>query len=332
MVSIWVTRSCNMKCKYCYEGAEKNQHSMSIDVANLALKFIANEIKRTNDIAYPVVFHGGEPLLNFQIIKYIIDNLSELFPNRMSFRMTTNGLLLKDEMGAYLAEHMSALTVSLDGKQYTNDMNRVDKVGNSTFLTVLGNAKSFKELYSDLKIRMTVTSATCSFLAENIRYLLDEGFCLISAEVDFEDSGWNKEYLNILEEQCIEVKRELEKCDDAIVGLPIGRDVKCLAPCPGGQESFHIDTDGRIYPCLLAVGNDEFCIGDVVDGINGEKVKRLVGNMSGRIDVCVGCSGADSCINQRCKIINRIIMGGYDSPIPLFCELHRKNLLFDIHK
>ncbi len=329
MFTIWVTRACNMNCGYCYEGSKKQNNYMKEDTAEAVVNWMIKTAASMEKEFYHVRFHGGEPLLNMEIIKYIIDRLDNQKAFRFIYEITTNAYCLREEDAEYLAGHMSSVSVSLDGNKKTNDRNRLNFLGESTFENVLHNAGILKEKFEYLLIRMTVGAKTGKYLAENVHFLLQEGFVYIDAEVDVFDSEWTVEEVNKLENECRILRQELGGTGllDS-VGLPIGYKVLNKPACSGGAESLHVDTDGRVYPCIMAVGEADMYIGNVFTGILEERQKQIKQISEKELSVCAGCGGYDSCDNVRCRIINRAVMGDCGSPIPLVCELHRRNLKY----
>lgn len=329
MFTIWVTTSCNMKCRYCYEGMEKENRYMTGRTADQVIAWIIKTADSNKKLIYPVRFHGGEPLLNFSIIKYIIEQLAQKSSFKFSYHITTNGYCLNKEIIEYLSRQMDVITISIDGNKRTNDRNRLSIHGESTFNMVLHNAKILNAKFKDLEIRMTVDTESCKYLSENILFLLDEGFMLVNAETDFTDKGWTIEAVDILESECrkiIQMRAQDDRLKNA--GLPIGYTPSNMAECTGGIDGFSIDPEGNIYPCIMTVGDLEMCIGNVVDGIKEEWQCCLREIMTLNMPVCEGCEGYLSCANVRCRLVNKEVMGDYLSPIPLLCELHRRNLEF----
>ncbi len=329
MFTIWVTTACNMKCRYCYEGIEKENKYMTSEMADQVINWIIKTADSNKKIIYLVRFHGGEPLLSFAIIKYIIEGLEQKSSHKFSYHITTNGYYLNEEIIEYLSQHMDVITVSIDGNKRTNDLNRLSIQGESTFDMVLHNAKLLNAEFSNLEIRMTVDIESCKYLSENILFLLNEGFTLINAEMDFTNQGWTVEAVDIVESECRKIK-QMRLQDDRLknIGLPIGYSASNMAECTGGIDGFSIDPEGNIYPCIMTVGDLEMCVGNVVSGIR-EDWKCYLRDISAlEMPACEGCGGYKSCSNVRCRLVNKKVMGDYLSPIPLLCELHRRNLEF----
>lgn len=329
MFTIWVTKACNMRCKYCYEGSEKEYEFMTAQTAEAVIDWILKTISPLKRKIFVVRFHGGEPLLNIGIIKFIIEKLNKTEGMCFVFQITTNAYCLEQEVLEYVTEHMSGISVSLDGNKTINDINRLNILGESTFAVVLKNAKAMQKKYLGLQIRMTVDSITCEELSKNVLYLVGEGFLSIDAEIDFFDEGWTKEKVDFLERECLIVYRKLSKLKvKTNISLPIGFKPFKKSCCMGGINEFNIDPTGRIYPCSYAVGDEELCIGNVSAGICMHRQGKLREINMMEMKSCVGCGGYESCVNVRCRIVNKKIMGDYLKPIPLICELHRRNAKF----
>lgn len=147
-----VTDVCNLRCRYCvYSGKypQRRSHSsrkMSRRVAEKAMNFF---FEKSAYVAEPHIgFFGGEPLTNFDLIRYCVEYTETRQPGRYSFSLTTNGTLLSDQKCDYLVEHDFLLRISLDGPQELHDRLRVDRLGHGTWHTVMENLERFHNRYS----------------------------------------------------------------------------------------------------------------------------------------------------------------------------------------
>ena len=116
LFNVWVTTACNLKCKYCYEGNHANGIQMSEETAMQVLNYMHRKIEGIS--GYIVVnYHGGEPLLNYEIVHFMTEALKERFPNKkILFGITTNAILLDKEKMEYLSENFFYnLSISIDG-------------------------------------------------------------------------------------------------------------------------------------------------------------------------------------------------------------------------
>ena len=160
LIGIWVTTGCNLKCKYCYEGTEKKSENMTKEVADKTIKFIKATYDKKSLEPLVVEFHGGEPLLNYPIIQYLILEIEKIFPEAL-FGITTNGLLLTTERIKYLSEKMNyGFSLSIDGDRDINDQNRIDYHGNGTYKAIMKIVPELLRYRHDIRARMTYTPET----------------------------------------------------------------------------------------------------------------------------------------------------------------------------
>lgn len=156
--AIWVTTKCNMRCSYCYEGNDKDSHFMDKKTADETIKFVIEKINKSDMTI--IDFHGGEPLLNFPAIKYIVDKLhNEYRDYKFSFGITTNGTICTPEILEFLSHNFGySLTVSLDGTKKAHEANRKLSNGRGTYYEALRTAMALltDKQRCDVRIRMTV--------------------------------------------------------------------------------------------------------------------------------------------------------------------------------
>ena len=156
-----VTEDCNMRCRYCvFSGNYKGMRThapkyMNFDVAKRAINYyFSHSLPQVNEVIETTIgFYGGEPLLNFNLIKKCVEYVKELTKKgnnrRMIYSMTTNGTLLNDEIIDFIAQNSFSLIISLDGPKSRHDANRIFKNGSGTFDTVIANIQKIKSKYPD---------------------------------------------------------------------------------------------------------------------------------------------------------------------------------------
>lgn len=326
--TFWVTTNCNMNCKYCYEGSEKSKQEMSLETIEDAIKYTVNHFKKlNNDKTLIVVMHGGEPLLQFEKIRSIINGFKEcLNDSELKFAITTNGTLIDEEIERYLCDEFYSISLSIDGDKLSHDYNRIFNNGKGTYDSIIKNCCGMLEKRPDTRARMTINTDTVPKLYSNIKHLVELGFKLIAPVLDTYDNRWNLELMDVLYNQLEKVAvllKELKKDNkDILIGLvdEITHKRKNTI-CNGGINSINIDPDGLIYPCTYTVGNKNFIIGNVKNGILKEKLTQIaeLGNVLNK--VCEGCERYDYCIGTRCKLINKLCTGNYHVPSPILCSL-----------
>lgn len=320
--TIFVTTKCNLDCTYCYE---KNFYKadMSINVAQNTVAFIKDRIKECDLTDIVVRFHGGEPLVRFDIIKLIMEGL-EHTPCRVSFSMTTNATLITKEMIPELVK-INSLSISIDGNEEEHDRNRVTMDGKGTYSKVCESIVLLLKYIPKLSARMTITPDTYMKVYDNFKSIADLGLKKIDADLDFTSDRWTNEmiaeYLEELKKitKYIRFKKKLGiSIDSSLIGSAAIKTKNTV--CDGGISSFSITPDGKIYPCIAVAFNEDFLLGTVDIGITNnfvlKKIKEVGSEMS---EHCEGCARYDYCIATRCKIINYTYTGDYNLPKPIMC-------------
>lgn len=308
LFNIWVTQDCNLSCKYCYE-KKKRKRYMSLEEADTVIAFI---LKYQTDKTNQVNFHGGEPLLNWNVIEYIVKqiNHSPLKKGRFRFSFTTNGILLTDEVLYFVKGNDVLISVSIDGKPKTHNKNRVDRTGKDTYYMVEKCLRRLDKSRMNYEIRMTYNAETISELACNAIFLLENFNCsCLRWAPDYFDCGWNEEKVQIFIKQYRSImeyqKRIRKELAEKIAVFNIDNFNK-LGRCCGGITEMNIDTGGGLYPCTFACGKEAFLIGNTKDGPNIERIKKVHGTMQKSYLRCEICPNKDYCMGNRCKMINYI--------------------------
>lgn len=324
--TIFLTRNCNLKCNYCYVGT-KEKLNMSIETANKIIDFISDRSKNVEylrDNTVRVVLHGGEPLLNYEVLKYIIENLERVVEHDFIFDMTTNGTILNDDVLSTLKK-IHNVSVSIDGGSEVHDLNRVLTNGHGTFNIVKKNIEKMKSEGIKIRARGTYTSDTCKYLYDSIDNICDLDVEYIVMHPDISDKNWNSKDFEEIFSQIKKIKNDnyiKNRCenisiiDNSDFGYKKGS-------CFGGIADFGIDYNGNIYPCTMAVGHEEFLIGNVYDDSLNEQKIDFLSRLNINNDVCEGCSRMEYCNGNRCKIINKIDTGDFFTPNGIRCELER---------
>lgn len=321
--TIFVTEKCNLKCKYCYEGNEKINKDMTFDIADKTIQFINHKVKEMNDNKpLNIILHGGEPLLNFKLIKYIHTSILETITDReIIFDMTTNGTLMNNEIIGFIKDHIDNISVSIDGNQESHDLNRIFSDGSGSYKKIILNAKLLLDNNINVRARMTYNSKSVDKLCESVYSIADCGFTEIVPVIDYYDNNWNKRHIDILNEQISKIidKKSLYPNNNiSLIELNVLNTKR--GQCFGGVVSYAIDVSGNIYPCTLSASNKDFIIGNVKNlQLYKEKVDKLCKINSADNSSCLGCNRYEFCEGTRCKIINKQITGNYDVPPPIVC-------------
>lgn len=281
-----VSHDCNLRCTYCFASQgdyDGSREVMDFETGKKALDFlVARSGNRRN---LEVDFFGGEPLMNWEVVKALTlygEELNRTKNKNLRFTLTTNGLGLNDEVNAFLNEHMKNVVLSVDGRRNVNDRMRPAANGRGSFDLIVPKIKRFIESRGDKEyyIRGTFTANNLDF-GEDAKEFHRLGFEKISLEpvvTDPEKSyALRDEHLpQILEEyeRFAEDYVEIRKRDKNFLFFHYLIDLDggpCLAKrsigCGAGVEYICVTPKGEIYPCHQFVGETDFLIGSLDEGI-----------------------------------------------------------------
>jgi len=340
---IHAAHDCNLRCAYCFAG-KGGYHGarglMPLETGLAAVDFlIANSGNRRN---LEIDFFGGEPLMNFDVVKQITFYCKEQEQARgkkFRFTLTTNGVLLDDESIDFINEHMDNVVLSLDGRKDVNDRMRGFANGRGSYDVVL---PKFQRLVSerghrDYYIRGTYTRGNMDF-AEDVKHLAALEFKYISVEpaASPETEAYALK-LTDADALCGEYERLARYIlETAQVGDPVeffhfkidlegGPCVrKRVSGCGAGSEYFAVAPDGGLYPCHQFAGMGDFKVGDVFGGLNGSPLlKKFAETNLYSIEKCADCWARYYC-GGGCAANAHNISGDIGVPYELGCVLHRK--------
>lgn len=279
-----IAHDCNLKCKYCFAsqgdfGGVKCH--MSFEVGKKALDYLVeNSGSRKN---LEVDFFGGEPLMNFEVVKKLVEygnNIAEKNGKLFRFTITTNGVLLDDNVIKYINDNMHNVVLSLDGRKEVNDNMRMTLNDKGSYDVIV---PKFQKLIKDRKdkyyyVRGTFTRQNMDFSKDVLHYK-DLGFNITSMEPVVGDES-NPYALR--EKDLPKILEEYEKLAIDYVKMRVNNDpfrffhfmvdltqgpcvIKRMTGCGAGNEYLAITPEGDIYPCHQFVGQEEFKMGNVLD-------------------------------------------------------------------
>lgn len=280
-----VAHDCNLKCKYCFAaqgdfGGEKEV--MSFEVGKAAIDYLtANSGSRKN---LEIDFFGGEPLMNFEVVKQLVDygrSVEKDYNKNIRFTITTNGVLLNDEIIDYINENMHNVVLSLDGRKEVNDNMRPTLNDKGSYDITLPRFKKLVEKRAKDKyyyIRGTFTRDNLDF-SKDVMHFADLGFKLTSVEPVVGDES-NPYALR--EEDLPKIFEEYEKFAVEYADRQLQGDgfkffhfmidlnqgpcvIKRITGCGAGNEYLSVTPNGDIYPCHQFVGNEEFKMANIFD-------------------------------------------------------------------
>ncbi len=288
-----IAHDCNLGCKYCFaeEGEYHGRRAlMSFEVGKKALDFlIANSGNRRN---LEVDFFGGEPLMNWEVVKQLVEygrSKEEANNKRFRFTITTNGMLLSDEIMDFCNREMSNVVLSLDGRKEVNDFMRPTRNGRGSSYDIIvpkfqrfARSRAGKDYY----VRGTFTRNNLDF-SEDVKHFADLGFDRMSIEpvVAAPDEPYSireEDLPKILEEYdklAVEyIKRKKEGRGFTFFHFMIDLNqgpcvAKRLSGCGSGTEYLAVTPWGDFYPCHQFVGREEFLMGNVDTGITRTDIR-----------------------------------------------------------
>ncbi|RDC48710.1 radical SAM protein [Acinetobacter sp. RIT592] len=324
--TIFLTRDCNLRCNYCYEGT-KEKLNMSFETADKVINFIDERVKNNENLknkTVKIVLHGGEPLLNQGVLKYIVEKLESIDEYDIVFDMTTNGTILNSDILTTLKK-IHNISVSIDGGHKVHDFNRVLKNGQGTFNIVKKNIEKMKSEGIKIRARGTYNSHTCSYLYDSVNNISHLGVECIVMLPDISDENWCNESFDTIFSQIKKIfgDDELKNRCEYISPIEIYDFGHQKGSCFGGMTEFAIDYNGDLYPCTMSVAHEEFLIGSLwTNYLNEEKIEQLL-RLNRDNDICNGCSRIKYCTGNRCKILNKLDTGNFFVPNGVRCELEK---------
>lgn len=340
-----IAHDCNLACQYCFaeEGEYHGRRAlMSFEVGKKALDFlVANSGNRVN---LEVDFFGGEPLMNWQVVKDLVAYGRSLEgPNNKKFRftLTTNGILLNDEIMEFANKEMANVVLSIDGRKEVNDKMRPFRGGQGSYELIVPKFQKVAESREQMNyyVRGTFTHNNLDF-SEDVGQLADLGFKQISVEpVVAKPEDWYA----IKEEDLPKLKEEYDKLAlDLLQRRKDGKPVnffhfmidleggpcvaKRLSGCGSGTEYLAVTPWGDFYPCHQFVGQEDFLMGNVDEGIIRTDIHdEFKGCNVYAKDKCKKCFAKFYC-SGGCAANAYNFHGNINGTYDIGCELQRKRV------
>jgi len=340
-----VAHTCNLNCSYCFasQGRYSGERAvMSFETGKQALDFlIANSGERHN---LEVDFFGGEPLMNFDVVKQLVAyarSVEKEAGKNFRFTLTTNGMLIDDDVIDFANKEMSNVVLSLDGRKQVHDRYRVDYAGKGSWERIvpkfqkLVQARGGKNYY----MRGTFTHANPDFL-EDIKVMLDLGFDELSMEpvvcAPSDPSALNESDLEIVKKQYEELAELMQKRRSEgrpftfyhyMIDLSGGPCIyKRISGCGSGTEYMAVTPWGDLYPCHQFVGDEKFRLGNIWDGVTNHKMQEGLKacNVYARAE-CADCWAKLYC-SGGCAANAYHATGSIRGVYKSGCELFRKRM------
>ncbi|ABX41257.1 Radical SAM domain protein [Lachnoclostridium phytofermentans ISDg] len=340
-----IAHDCNLACRYCFaeEGEYHGRRAlMSYEVGKQALDFlIANSGSRKN---LEVDFFGGEPLMNFQVVKDLVAygrSQEEIHNKKFRFTLTTNGVLLNDDIIEFANKEMSNVVLSIDGRREVNDTMRPFRNGKGSYDLIIPKFKKFADSRNQTNyyVRGTFTHNNLDF-SEDVKHLAELGFEQISVEPvvaqDGETYAITVEDLPILMEEYDKLAKYIIERRKAghwfnffhfMIDLSGGPCVaKRLSGCGSGTEYLAVTPWGDLYPCHQFVGEEEYLMGTVFDGVKATDIREEFKscNVYSK-EKCKNCFAKFYC-SGGCSANSFKFHGNINDTYDIGCELQRKRV------
>ena len=340
-----IAHDCNLACQYCFaeEGEYHGRRAlMSFEVGKKALDFlVANSGSRVN---LEVDFFGGEPLMNWQVVKDLVAygrSLEEPYNKKFRFTLTTNGVLLNDEVLEFANKEMANIVLSIDGRKEVHDKMRPFRGGQGSYELIVPKFQKVAESreQTDYYVRGTFTHHNLDF-SKDVLHLADLGFKQISVEpvvappdedyaITREDIPFLLEEYDRLAKEMIARRKNGQKFNffHFMIDLQGGPCVaKRLSGCGSGTEYLAVTPWGDFYPCHQFVGQEKFLMGNVDEGITNTEIRDEFKccNVYAK-EECKKCFAKFYC-SGGCAANAYNFTGSINGTYDIGCELQRKRV------
>ena len=337
---------CNLRCKYCFAATGDfcmgERKLLPYEVGKAALDWLVEHSgKRVN---LEVDFFGGEPLMNFEVVKRLVEygrSIEQEKNKKFKFTITTNCVLMNDEIIDFLNREMHNVVISMDGRPEVHDRMRPTVNGKGSYAIIAEKAKKFAAARGDKEyyVRGTYTGYNKDF-GNDVLFLADEGFEQLSVEPVVTDPAC--EYA-LKEEDLPQLKAEYDRLAQIyldrrangkwfnffhfnvdLAGGPCLR--KRLTGCGAGNEYVAVTPDGDIYPCHQFVGREGYRMGSVLDGTFDTAIQdKFARNNVLAKEKCRECWARFFC-SGGCAANAEAFHGDISQPYDMECQLERKRL------
>jgi uncharacterized protein len=337
-MSLNVSQICNMKCSYCWanEGSYNNKGLMDLNVAKKSI----NLLKTFSTSDCSVTLFGGEPLLNFDVIKNIIPYAIDIFGERkIRFTIITNGTILNDEIIQIIKDYSILMKISIDGDIQHHDKNRTFKDGSPTYQKIITNVNKLKSAGISPEIRATLCHQNTNikeffdYFINNLNLTADvTPVRSIDKNIMFDKDDLAELYKNYLDiyKQLLDdgnlkcflnnemLNRMVVRCCDESEMLSQNKTWGCDA----GRGLIAIDIEGDIYPCPSFIGHEKFIMGNI-DDINFQKLRNFARSTHiSNKNKCLSCDIKNIC-GGGCLHHNYTMSGDVAIPDEIQCEFNK---------
>ena len=340
-----IAHDCNLACKYCFaeEGEYHGRRAfMSFEVGKKALDFLVEN--SGNRVNLEVDFFGGEPLMNWQVVKDLVAygrSLEKPHNKKFRFTLTTNGILLDDDILEFANKEMANIVLSIDGRKEVHDFMRPFRGGQGSYERIVPKFQKVADSRDQMNyyVRGTFTHHNLDF-SKDVLHLADLGFKQISVEPvvaeEAEEYAIKKEDIPAIMEEYDKLALALIERQKAgkgvnffhfMIDLEGGPCVaKRLSGCGSGTEYLAVTPWGDFYPCHQFVGQDKFLMGNVDTGIVNTAIRdEFKGCNVYAKEKCKECFAKFYC-SGGCAANSYNFHGNINDAYDIGCELQRKRV------
>ena len=288
-----VAHTCNLNCSYCFASQGKyhgDRALMSFEVGKRALDYLIEHSGSRRNLE--VDFFGGEPLMNWDVVKQLVEyarSVEKAAGKNFRFTLTTNGVLIDDEVIEFSNREMSNVVLSLDGRKEIHDRLRVDYAGNGSYDRIVPKFKEFVEKRGgkNYYMRGTFTHANPDF-TKDVFHMADMGFTELSMEpvvcAEGDPAGLTKEDIEVVKGEYETLATEMLRRKQEgrpftfyhyMIDLTSGPCIyKRISGCGSGTEYMAVTPWGDLYPCHQFVGEEAYKLGNIWDGVTNTQLRE----------------------------------------------------------
>lgn len=306
-IILMIVQECNLRCVYCYGngGEYTNKGIMSQKTAFDSVDFLINN---SDEKELFITFFGGEPLLNFKLIKEVVEYCKKREKEtgkQFRYSITTNGTLINEKIEKFLKDNKFVIQISIDGKKEKHNANRYDINGVGSYETVIKKTENLRK-DSLVSARATVSSNNMGYV-EIFEHLVSLGFRVVPIAIaknmlkDSDYSELYKEYEKYIDhfEKLIQ-KGDIAKAKKMIDLLSAIEKIEYGSErylgCGVARNMYAVDIDGRLYPCHRFVANKEYSLGDIKNGVSTKRSEFIKNLHIGNHDQCKDCWAQNLCL------------------------------------
>lgn len=336
-ITLEINQKCNLRCKYCYLG-EKDNSTMDIRDAINSIDLGIEQVKMHKDKTLVVNFVGGEATIDFNFLKKVVSYSKDICNEdniNIVFTVTTNALLLNEEMMSFFIENRFLLKVSIDGNKEINDLNRITGDDKGSYEKIIEKLELLRNFERKTKHPVQVTNVITKnnykeYYNSLVHITKDLGFKVVDTAINLYEK-WSYEEYKVIEEsiyKSFDYFIERHKCNEPFSWsfLTNARYLlekrKKIYSCGGGIISIHVKNNGEFYSCPVSTIPDN-ALGNAKDGLNMEKIEELKNIDKINNYRCKNCSIYDYCGGKSCIMLNLEINGDKNKPVDMVCWLEK---------